>query len=464
MEKETENKKGGQESPDIDFKPAYPVFDADDAGGAPQNPDPDFFEIWQSIREQKKSFSEKESDPGLTRPFAPPRQAKRKKGKGKKVAFALLVCALLYVTAVFSDIPFIEKWRAIYIETAMGTLHHHWLATAFIPKGVIDQVMENASQLDESQSGASSDWKISPFSVKKLYQPWKKLKKDFPGLYPEIEKDSFLNYLDKEGEDSLLKDGYLVIDKAGLKDGGTPVKTQRGDQVLAIDTQNGISIVKITGEGYVARMAIVKDPSRVGIGVSKDLGKAGAVLAEMADYNDAVLAINASGFDDPGGHGNGGTVYGLVISGGKLLNKPAGGTYKTIALDTKNKLYIGSYPSSHSFRDGVEFKPVLILNGKKMVSGSAGWGIQPRSAVGQTKNGEILLLIVDGRAPGYSIGCTVGEMADIMADYGAVQACNLDGGSSSLLYYNGREISRPSAANKQIGRRIPDGFMVYKRS
>ncbi|MEG2857722.1 MAG: phosphodiester glycosidase family protein, partial [Clostridia bacterium] len=77
--------------------------------------------------------------------------------------------------------------------------------------------------------------------------------------------------------------------------------------------------------------------------------------------------------------------------------------------------------------------------------------------------GEVLMLIVDGRAPGYSIGCTLGDCADIMERYGAVQACNLDGGSSSIMYYNGREISRPSAANKVKGRAIPNGFMVFKK-
>ena len=95
--------------------------------------------------------------------------------------------------------------------------------------------------------------------------------------------------------------------------------------------------------------------------------------------------------------------------------------------------------------------------------GSAGWGIQPRSAIGQTARGEVLLLIIDGRAPGYSIGATLGDCADILKKYDAVQACNLDGGSSSIMYYNGREITKPSAANKVKGRAIPDGFMVYAK-
>ncbi len=73
-------------------------------------------------------------------------------------------------------------------------------------------------------------------------------------------------------------DGCLVIDKAGLKDGGTGIKTVHGDEVLAIDTKNAITIVKVTGEGYVGRLAIVKDPSRVGVGLSPDFDEKGATM------------------------------------------------------------------------------------------------------------------------------------------------------------------------------------------
>ena len=81
----------------------------------------------------------------------------------------------------------------------------------------------------------------------------------------------------------------------------------------------------------------------------------------------------------------------------------------------------------------------------------------------QTGDGQVLLLVVDGRQPGYSIGCTMGDLADIMERYGAEQACNLDGGSSSIMYYNGRKITRPSAGDKQNGRRLPNAFVVSAR-
>jgi exopolysaccharide biosynthesis protein len=131
-----------------------------------------------------------------------------------------------------------------------------------------------------------------------------------------------------------------------------------------------------------------------------------------------------------------------------------------IGFDHSDTLLIGSFSDTSIFRDAVEFKPILVLDGQRVVEGSAGWGVQPRSAIGQTDGGEVLLLIVDGRAPGYSIGATMQEIAELMLDYNVYQAINLDGGSSSIMYYNGRIITKPSAGDKKNGRLLPNGFIV----
>lgn len=389
-------------------------------------------------------------------------KARTKRQTLRTVAITLACLGALYLFMIYTNLPFIAKWRTIYIETAMSTMTHQWLATAFIPQSVIDKAMNGRYNLDEQQNGLFSDWADAggegPASA-----PWEEEKERFFEAYPEIDRESFEAYFDAHSGEVIDDEGYLVIDKAGLEDGGTTIRTVHGDEVLAIDTRNGIVIVKIKGDGYVARMAIVKDASRVGVAVAEGIGSVGSTMAELAQHSEAVLAINASGFYDPDGHGNGGQPYGLVKSNGKLYNKAEPGNYKTIGFDQNDRLYIGEYSSADDFRDAVEFKPALIINGKKLVSGSAGWGVQPRSAIGQTEDGDVLLLIVDGRAPGYSIGSTLGDCADMLERYGAVQACNLDGGSSSVMYYNGREISRPSAANKVNGRRLPDGFVVYEK-
>lgn len=371
----------------------------------------------------------------------------------------LMLLSGLYSIAIFSNIPFIAKWRAIYIETAMGTMTHQWLATAFIPKSIIDRVMNERFDVENQQDGLSTgDWSFDSYEGDPS-RKWSKLKNEFDEIYPEIDRDTLDDYLDKHG-DCLDNKGYLVIDKADLDDKDTGIRTVQGDRVLALDTKNGIVIIRHDGGEYVSRMAIVKNPAQVRVGLAPEYGSQGAMIADLCKHNNAVLGINGSGFYDPNGHGNGAEAYGLMVSDGKKYSSTVGSNYKMIGFDRSNRLSIGRYKDTGFFRDAVEFKPILILNGEQMVKGSSGWGIQPRSAIGQRKSGDVLMMIVDGRAPGYSIGATVGEVASVMLDYGAEQAINLDGGSSSVMWYRGRVITKPSASDKVNGRHMPNGFMV----
>ena len=403
---------------------------------------------------------------GRARPQDPAKPAKaagKKKRRLRTAALTLMLLCGLYCIAVFSNIPFIKKWRDIYIETAMGTMTHQWLATAFIPDFVIDEVMDTRTDIEGSQNSIDTDWSVGSLSGADQKLKWKKLQKSFFDIYSEIDEESFSAFMDASGEQYINDDGYLVIDEAGLDQDGTSIRTTSGDQVLAIDTENGITIVRVEGEGYVGRLAIVKNPEQVGLGLSLNFGKSGSIIADIAEANDAVLATNASGFYDPGGHGNGGTPHGLVIKDGELLSGWIGNNNKAIGFDSHDQLNIEQYREDNDFRDAVEFKPLLVLDGEKAITGSAGWGIQPRSAIGQRQDGQVLLLVVDGRQPGYSIGCTMGDLADVMVRYGAEQACNLDGGSSSIMYFRGRKITQPSAGDKANGRLRPNAFIVTAR-
>ena len=134
---------------------------------------------------------------------------------------------------------------------------------------------------------------------------------------------------------------------------------------------------------------------------------------------------------------------------------------KVISLNEENQLNV-SDKKPRNAREAVQFDPVLILDGDLLISGSSGWGLQPRSVIGQTKDGQMMLAVVDGRQPGYSVGITLGDLSDILYKYGAYQACNLDGGSSSLMYYDGRAITRSSSADSKRGRHVPDAWIVSK--
>jgi exopolysaccharide biosynthesis protein len=85
--------------------------------------------------------------------------------------------------------------------------------------------------------------------------------------------------------------------------------------------------------------------------------------------------------------------------------------------------------------------------------------VNPRTAIGQRSDGAVLLLVIDGRQVS-SLGATYLDVAEVMLSYGAVNACNLDGGSSSVMWYGGKYINSPCTV---VGiRPVPTTFLVLK--
>lgn len=345
----------------------------------------------------------------------------------------------------------------------MGTMNHQWLATRFLPQSVIDDVMKGRVVVEVQQEEYNSSWgkEEEEFSSKaNAIGKWETVKTHFAKMYPEIDQDSLTAYLEKHKEENLLDaDGCLLIDRADYNKDETGIKTIYGDDVCAIDTHNGIVIVSLTGDGYSGRMAIVKDSGQVQLATAPNLGTSGSYLDKICERNDAVLGINASGFSDPEGTGNGGEAFGMILSNRETYRKSLDTTMKVISLDEEDHLTISNTLPDKA-RDAMQFSPALVVNGEQLISGSSGWGLQPRSVIAQTKNGDMLLAIVDGRQPSYSVGITLGDLADILYQYGAYQSCNLDGGSSAVMYYRGRIITHSSAANSERGRHIPNGWIV----
>lgn len=368
---------------------------------------------------------------------------------------ALVAIAALYLIAVYSNIPFINKWRTIYIETAMSTMTHQWLATAFIPESVVSKVTDDMLKQQEENMVDTNNIEKPTHATMWLGHPMglsdeQIAERDFIDNYAEID----LNTMPVD-----IKYNQLVMYNC------ENIKTIHGDTVYAIDTVNGFVIVNIQGDGYVGKLVIVKDPSQVKI-ASSNRKYAGDFVVNIVEQSDAILGINASGFVDPEGHGNGGQAVGLVKSNNELLNeKTEYGYWFVVGFDNDDNLMIGSKVDYSLLRDAVQFKPALIIDGEKRVEGSSGWGIQPRSAIGQTADKQVLLLTIDGRKPGYSIGATVGECANIMERYGAINAINLDGGSSTALAYNNKTINVPctSSGNKD-GRYVPNAWVVTRKN
>lgn len=209
----------------------------------------------------------------------------------------------------------------------------------------------------------------------------------------------------------------------------------------------------IDGGKYKGYLLIIKDPTRIKVGCTKYLGKQGQRTSEIAEENDAVAAINGGGFTDKSADGKywvgtGGLPTGSVISDGQLVYKDPNynESNDTISFTKDGKLIIGKYSLSQlqnmGVTESIAFGPSLIINGKGQVSGDGGQGITARTAIGQTKDGEILLLVLDGRHLNMP-GATLMDVENVMAKYGAYNAANLDGGSSTTMFYDGDVINNP---------------------
>jgi len=369
----------------------------------------------------------------------------------------LLVMVLLYCTAVFSNIPFIKTWRDIYIETAMTTGRHQWLATAFIPKYIIDDVMESAMKGQALQEELESKWEQEEVeSETEVNTPPPNVKTEEELFYEkfwEVDKTKLEKYMSAKGI-STYKD--LLIENL---DGNVNITTTFGEKIKVLDYENNLLIVEVTGGKYKGLLAIIKNSEQVTVAKSKSLGVKGNLITKFAEDNNALVAINASGFIDIGFKGNGGTVMGSMVLDGVEYAKPIS-DFKFFGFKEDNKLYIENYNANSiaDYKWGIQFNPALIVDGSKYVQGTFGYGLQPRSAVGQTLNGEFLMLIVDGRQVGHSIGATVNDLAEIMLRHKAYQAMNLDGGSSSIMNYRGKTINKPSSKNI-LGRYLPNAFI-----
>lgn len=194
---------------------------------------------------------------------------------------------------------------------------------------------------------------------------------------------------------------------------------------------------------------VIKDPTRIKIGCTSKMTVEGETTSQIAQNNDAVAAINGGAFEDPNWAGNGGMPSGIVMSEGNVIFTSLNDDVKSelVAFDKEGVMSVGKYSLNElkemNVMEAVSFNPTLIVNGNLApITGDGGWGISSRSAIGQKKDGSVILLAIDGTEIG-TRGATIKEVQEIMHKLGAVNAINLDGGRSTTLYYDGEVKNTP---------------------
>ncbi len=329
-------------------------------------------------------------------------EKKNKKSKAKKVlkwiAF-FLIFQIIYVPILSIVLiyygPFTNT-RDMIVTTAMTTMRHQYFATLFLSKEKIDEILAKNRPQENIE-----DQSLSAINV--------------------------------------------------------------GSGISAED-MNGIELKDVSNDSYTGKLLIINDPSRVKLVSSPRLGTSGATTSQIVAENDAVAGMNAGGFQDDA-LGTGGKPAGLVIEDGQLRTTNTGASYSLVGMDKDNKMVVSnsmtySKCQQLNLRCAVSFGPVIIINGNATIkSGTGGWGMQPRTAIAQRKDGAILMLVIDGRQKG-SLGATLRQVQDILLDNGAYNAFNLDGGASTTMVYNGNVVNSPSDI---LGERyVPNAFIVTK--
>lgn len=330
----------------------------------------------------------------------------------KKIIIIAVLDLLMFMCYFLAYGP-IDYFRDLLITTAMTTKEHKYLARTLYNEETIAKVMEKNKIYEIEEDTDSSQIKFEEIEETKKYE----------SVYEE--------------------------------------------QVLKKEDNDLYKIVELEDSTYKGYMIVVYDASKVSLASTKYLGNNGQIVRDIAKNNNAQIAINAGGFADSGGVGDGGTPTGAVISNGKIIYQgvETGWPGGLIGFNNQNVLVLTKdspqIAIQKGMRDAIEFGPFLIVNGKKAITtGNGGGGLASRTVIAQRKDGIVLFFVIDGRQPGYSLGISLAELTDLVYKYGGYNAANMDGGASTTLIQNNKLINKPCGIGGTGERRVPNAWIV----
>ena len=309
-----------------------------------------------------------------------------KKSKIKKVFISLLLALYLIgcSTGLFLLYGPYDNFRTWFISTSMNTMSHQYFCKWFYSDEEINKVLKNNYIVEVNEETNTE--------------------------LIDMKKEEYANEYEK--------------------------------QILQRDKDSDYKIIELEVNGQKAYLAAIYDPSKVKVAVSNGVGTYGQYATKIAENNNAILATNGGGFGNAPGNQTGGRPTGVTISNGKVITD---NTYSSdvqsgglIGMTYDNKLVLIKNATAYkakqmNVRDGVSWGPFLIVNGKKsFIKGNGGWGYAARTAIGQRSDGIILLLVVNSNST-RTKGASMVDLTEIMSNYGAVNAANLDGGTSTVM-------------------------------
>lgn len=229
--------------------------------------------------------------------------------------------------------------------------------------------------------------------------------------------------------------------------------------------------LKIKVGKYDAHLVAIYDPSKVHLITCKKFNTSNSSgkesVLEMNKRLGSVVGINGGGFVD---YGTGSDIpIGYVIKDGEIIWSTSNDKADLIGFTNDNKLMLvnatGEEAINMGIRDAIQFGPFLMINGEKMQfkDSAGGYSRAARSAIAQTKDGIVLFLVTEGT---HTAGPNMKEVIDALSLYGAYNAANLDGGSSTQMVINGKVVNTPKniygkVINGGKGRNIVTGWGLF---
>ncbi len=290
-----------------------------------------------------------------------------------------------------------------------------------------------------------------------------------PDEIQAIVDSNSMESFDEEVDDSMIK----VAHTGSLDVGGKAPEKEEEE----------IQIIGISGTSYYGTMIIVKDPSRVSVATIYPWREYGVNLDELVKMDGAIGGINGGLYNSY--NNSGGSAYGVVVCKGEIqMNEPQqfpglvligfteDNILQIINMEGMSKTDVEKLIADKKIRDAVTFQEEnsdannhfvqLVINGQAREMSGKGSGQNPRTCIGQRADGAVLMFVTDGRAKSGHLGATASDLINVMLEYGAVNAANLDGGSSSCMYYDGEYLMDSVTfyhANESW--RLPEAFVIH---
>jgi len=387
----------------------------------------------REIREERKR-REKESGVKRRPQSKEKRKSSRKKAEPKKLTAGKIILRILAVIGV----------------TLLMILLFLYLVMAVVMKGPSSE----AQRLFVLSTNETSAVKFLP----KLYISEEKMESI---LHPQVEETLFSALPVGSIKDSDASNSDDTIQNTSNSDTRDSYLTE-DEYANATKVDSDVLVIDVMGSTYKGKLMIVYDASRVYFASINNFGGAGMTVNRFMERDGAVGATNAGGFEDENGGGSGGIPDGIVIRNGQIVYGSAGETYSGFAgFDANHKLFVGNVSGQTALNNGVvngtNFKNGIVLIKDGVRATGLNSGINPRTVIGQRADGTVLMLAVEGRMAD-SLGATCDDLSEVMEKYGAVNAVNLDGGSSSGMYLNGERITRSCSVKGE--RPVPTAVLV----